>query len=296
MLAHATDAVITMRLICGRCSHQHCRLVARYISASVCLFFYELDSNLEDKEWNEIQRLGLLRPEERKCLAQIRSPDVVLNSQVLLHWAADVASLGHAQAVKDEKAPPNMRKSILDKLSDCGRLQTQIADTMQLPFPFAYFHLLNAMIVVNLAFWSYGFGMTHSPLMSFVYVCSALIFMGMMELASELADPFGNDDVDFPVGVWAANLVERLALLVEYDFPGCNNGWEEILADEAPMPAGQRRIECLHFGDHDQDEHHAKQYSVSSDSDSSEDTHIATGTAQGGSSRKLKYIAMTEAA
>merc|ERR1712194_321127 len=112
---------------------------------SVCCFFYELDENIEAGEWEELGNLGLVKPDELVCLEDmhIRSSETLRKSAMLLHWAEDVASAGHALAVKDSNAPPNMRSQILAHTRRCGKLQSEIANTMSLPIPYAYFHLLN---------------------------------------------------------------------------------------------------------------------------------------------------------
>merc|ERR1712100_502020 len=138
---------------------------------------------------------------------------------------------GHRQSL----ALPNTLKSMIDKLLRCRVLQQEVLDTIELPIPFPYFHLLNVMIAVNLLIWAYGMGITKSVFAPIVYLFSALIFMGMIELAAQLADPFGDDVVDFPVHVWVSELVEDLVMLVQYGYEEAAQCWRPILDLNRPL-------------------------------------------------------------
>merc|ERR1712194_671806 len=74
----------------------------------------------------------------------------------------------------------------------------------------------------------------------FVFFMAQLIFMGMMELASQLADPFGDDEVDFPIKKWLGHFFESAAVLLEYDFKGSENHWQLKLEEQAWAPLLQK--------------------------------------------------------
>jgi len=90
------------------------------------------------------------------------------------------------------------------------------------------------MVVVNLALWAYAMGVVKSMFAPVVYFCVSIIFMGMMELASQLSDPFGHDDSDFPLFMWLMEVLDDAEVLTEYRNP------EELL----DMRQGNPR--CLH--------------------------------------------------
>ncbi len=46
---------------------------------------------------------------------------------------------------------------------------------------------------------------------------AAIIFMGMMELGNQLVDPWGDDDVDFPLEDWLDELIENSEVLLDYN-------------------------------------------------------------------------------
>merc|ERR1719230_113639 len=103
---------------------------------------------------------------------------------------------------------------MIDKLVETRDLQQEVADTMHMPIPFQYFHLLNVMIIVNLLLWAYGMGLTDSVFAPVTYFFAALIFMGMMELANQLSDPFGTDGTDFPTSLWLSETLRRINVII----------------------------------------------------------------------------------
>lgn len=57
------------------------------------------------------------------------------------------------------------------------------------------------------------------------------MFLGLLELSSALADPFGDDDIDFPVSNWLRSSIERAEVLLECCSPVevHNYRWDKIL-------------------------------------------------------------------
>merc|ERR1711972_25485 len=159
----------------------------------------------------------------------------VEKTSFLVHWCLDVGIQGHAMAVKALNVPQNARAGLLNKVQIFRDCQQQVRDILGLPVPFQYFHLLNMMIVINMLLWAYGMGCADSPLYTLVFVFAELIFMGMMELASAFADPFGTDEVDFPVGSWLTEWLSLSVTLLEYETPGQVDNWEAIIEKERPL-------------------------------------------------------------
>ncbi|CAK0863511.1 unnamed protein product, partial [Prorocentrum cordatum] len=117
---------------------------------------------------------------------------------VLLHWTGTVTREVHVKS----KAIANTFKDMFGRLTAILEMQQDLVDTMELPVPYQYFHLLNMMVVVNLMLWAYAMGISASLWAPVTFLFAEIIFMGMLELASQLADPFGEDEVDFPVREW----------------------------------------------------------------------------------------------
>merc|ERR1712194_324777 len=90
-------------------------------------------------------------------------------------------------------------------------------DTLVLPVPFQYFHVLNLMITVNLSFWAYGMALTDSWFAPMIFVCAEAMYLGLLSLSSQLSNPFGEDEVDFPLGQWVSEYLDTTVTLVEHD-------------------------------------------------------------------------------
>lgn len=211
MIGDLYDYCFELRLHLSPQCKQHARLATRQIVASVLLFFYEMD-NVSEMEWDELVRQGLVKSQEREFLKKFKSQQ---HSLIMLQWSAEAAREGCEQC----KAPGNVMKSLQARLVTCRSLQQEVIDTINMPMPFQYVHLMKLMLLVNLVCWAWGMGMTKSIFAPFVYWISLLIFMGMMELASQLADPFGDDDVDFPITEWLDEFVEHIVVLTEFRNP-----------------------------------------------------------------------------
>merc|ERR1740121_1231945 len=75
------------------------------------------------------------------------------------------------------------------------------------------------MIVSNLTTLAYATALSDSWWAPPVFVCCSVIFLGMMDLSSQLSDPFGDDAVDFDVRSWADEAVAVASSLLENDAP-----------------------------------------------------------------------------
>lgn len=193
------------------------RTAARYVVSSSVLFLLEVSGSRSDPEQEELWQMvivggGLLKRHEMEYIG--RGPRR-LQSLALLHWASKLTQEAH----KRSKAVARELKPIIDNLVFQYNLQLEIADSLALPMPFQYFHLLNAMVCVNLVLWAYAMGTQSSLWAPVTYFFASTIFLGMMELASQMSDPFGDDDSDFPTLVWLMEVLDDMHVLTEYEFP-----------------------------------------------------------------------------
>jgi len=223
----------------------------------VFLFFYELNGQISSDEWDVLLENQLIYPEEKAILMKFQYEDGTRHaSMVVLHWAGRVVR----DTVVAAKAPNNVIKGLVDRLVKVREMQQQIGDTMKLPMPFQYFHLLNMMVVVNLMLWAYGMGVTESMFSPIGFFFAELIFCGMMELAGQMSDPFGHDEVDFPLHIWLAHALWDTSVVLEYEYTIGAGGWEEVAAkfpalDMKPrivseVMVTQTRKEHVHFKEH----------------------------------------------
>lgn len=211
---------------------QHVRLATRYFLASVVLFFKEVEHHTQGEEMAELESSDLILEHELEWLLGY---SVKQRSILMMHWSAKITRDGFVlfenSFENPKRIPKNAQVDALNNLSKARDLMQDIIDTVRLPLPFQYFHLLNMMIVVNLILWGYGMALTHSIFGPLVYFFAATIFIGMMELSSQLSDPFGTDVCDFPIDEWLDDLVRQVHTVIEVDGGGCPFGdWKKALS------------------------------------------------------------------
>ncbi|GAQ84211.1 hypothetical protein KFL_001800190 [Klebsormidium nitens] len=67
------------------------------------------------------------------------------------------------------------------------------------PIPFAYFHLINFLLLVYLAVNAYAFAFFSAYWSLLGYAVFTIALLGLRELGVALADPFGDDETDLPI-------------------------------------------------------------------------------------------------
>jgi len=82
----------------------------------------------------------------------------------------------------------------------------EVRSMLGMPVPMPYFHALNLLQNVNYAFYTVALLNMESNLTPLILFIIILITVGMREVAAALANPFGEDDVDFPVHKWISQL------------------------------------------------------------------------------------------
>jgi predicted membrane chloride channel (bestrophin family) len=200
------------------------RLIMRYAVASVFVFLRDPEgkSAVTEDEWNNLLRLGLIHEEERKNLELYSRRHCSL---VLLHWSARVV----VESTEKMKLTSNVMRYLLAELRKVRKMKQEIVDTVRLPVPFQYFHLLNVMLCVNLGIWAYGFGVMQSAFAPVGFFFAELIFCGLMEMAAQLSDPFGKDEVDLPLEEYLLSHWQNSIFLIE-ECPPPDETREDLLA------------------------------------------------------------------
>jgi len=172
----------------------------------------------------------LLKPEEEAALQRMSE---VHQPMVLFYWS--LQALDKAYAVSN--APPNARQAGITRLMKMHGDVTNLADSLSLPVPFQYFHLLNVMVFVNIVVLAYVMGTTRNLGAPLIFCACEVTFMGLIELASQLSNPFGNDEVDFPLNAWLSDLVRKAKLVMESKYrENTAEAWAPVLA------GAQRRL------------------------------------------------------
>lgn len=235
------EVIVDIRVHLGSVDMRHARLASRYVLCSVVAFFLLVEHQSASEQdfvdhtpvWAKVLRLELITRQEYQRLKQIPED---LRCLVLILWAADVTVIACDLGLRTNKLPQNLRVDLLERIVQIRSLQSMVSATIQLPVPYAYFHLLSMMIVVNLLIFAYGMGSANSALGTATFFFCSLIFMGMFELASELADPFGKDEADFPTSRWIANCINETAHVMERAFLR-EEKWSDLARCEQPLHA-----------------------------------------------------------
>jgi len=188
----------------------HQKKVVHYTLAGVFAFFFEATrGELGDEEFEELVGRGLLNETE---VAFIQRYPTKRKSFVCLQWALEVAALGLGDGGK------RFINLFTAKLYYLRRAQQDVADTLQMPLPFQYFHIVNLMLLVNLSLLAFTLGSYQNYVVTAVFAFVELIFMGIREMAVAMADPFGDDEVDFPVDDWLVEVLETSKGLLESEY------------------------------------------------------------------------------
>merc|ERR1719382_2384551 len=78
-------------------------------------------------------------------------------------------------------------------------------------------------------------GITESLFSPVGFFFAELIFCGMMELAGQMTDPFGKDEVDFPLNTWLASALDETSVITEYPYGSTADGWSEVARKCPPL-------------------------------------------------------------
>mmetsp|Transcript_108269 Transcript_108269/g.248287 ORF Transcript_108269/g.248287 Transcript_108269/m.248287 type:complete len:259 (-) Transcript_108269:26-802(-) len=233
MLGQVLEIVSNLK---GRISSQcHVRRISRYLIASCFVFFFELsEAEMSEGEWKQLLKYRLLEPHEVEQLKRLH-PLGVLSFHVQ-QWALEV-SMDSLPNIEDRD---DLMNALFDKVYHIRSCQHKVRDVLALPMPFQYFHIMSFMLLINLTLWSYALGMQDSLFAPVVYTFIQLVFLCMRELSAALSDPFGDDDVDFPINEWLAETAKVAILMLEDNFdPKATLSREKSL--NTVMKANQRK-------------------------------------------------------
>lgn len=225
-LMDATLLFVREMTICfkDKSTWKHRRQATKWLLAAVDLFFMGVCGNkLSMKEWSEVVKKGLLTKPEAQLLLKYPGPEVV---PILTTWTmiciTDALELPVFHERKDPEWPmPRVQKIahihnrldfLMQKMMVSYRL---ISETMAQPIPFAYWHLMNLVFSLNflllaLILAAYKHWLTIIP-----YSMALITFMGLREVSNQLADPFGDDIVDFPLAKYLDYTFDHTVCLLQ---------------------------------------------------------------------------------
>jgi len=154
----------------------------------------------------------LLTDEEKEIL---RSKKGNLPTLLLQTWALRAAREGYKRCGVEAPIYGQLQSTVLELRRCCASITNQLA----LPIPFPYYHALVMLMMINFALYCVAFLVLESwatPLAMFL-IC--LVTTGVREVSCALANPFGTDEVDFPVQKYIADmraLVSALCNQIEW--------------------------------------------------------------------------------
>eukprot|EP00930_Biecheleria_cincta_P028207 TRINITY_DN19677_c0_g1_i2.p1 TRINITY_DN19677_c0_g1~~TRINITY_DN19677_c0_g1_i2.p1 ORF type:complete len:331 (-),score=45.77 TRINITY_DN19677_c0_g1_i2:51-1043(-) len=211
---------------------QHLLLVARWLRASLMLFFIELrHGEMSEARWPLMVSAGFLKSDEAFVLQRYNSAQ---RGFLLLDWIAHAVVDGHARS--EQKAKGSV-KGLLDRLTMFDEAQKCVLDHTRMPVAFQYYHIMNLTVFLTVSMWSYAMAKTESIWGPILFTLAAFMVIGMLELAKMFSDPFGDGDVDFDVHLWLERFFENQTAYVEqYDFNQVFScGLEQKLSMESAM-------------------------------------------------------------
>lgn len=195
---------------------KHRLQASKYLLAACNLFFMGINGEkLNRKEWAEVVKKGLLTKKEAQMLIKYPGPEVV---PVLTVWA--MMCIGHA--LEQDAFHSRRNQKIAHVFNRLDNLMVQmmqsyrnISETMAMPIPFAYWHLMNLVFALNFFLLSLMLADLRIWLSIIPYTMALTTFMGLREVSNQLADPFGDDIVDFPLHKYLDHTFDQAACLLE---------------------------------------------------------------------------------
>eukprot|EP00928_Gymnodinium_smaydae_P015441 TRINITY_DN15710_c0_g1_i2.p1 TRINITY_DN15710_c0_g1~~TRINITY_DN15710_c0_g1_i2.p1 ORF type:complete len:365 (+),score=99.28 TRINITY_DN15710_c0_g1_i2:238-1332(+) len=232
------------------------RRIAKLVVASCIMFFFERtedsnDVNVSAQEYAKLKHLELLGEEEANHL-QKHSVKLGAEAQpcfLVMQWAM--------QLMRQETEAPEGRDDMLygfyQRIYHVRRCQAEVVQILELPMPFQYFHIMNLMLALNLVLWAYCLGCQDSFFAPVIYMFVQLMFQGIRELASALSNPFGTDEVDFPVHEWMMTIYSRVYGLLEDPYDISKSDYQSVKKLQHPDTACEligefirlEDVECL---------------------------------------------------
>mmetsp|Transcript_11027 Transcript_11027/g.31395 ORF Transcript_11027/g.31395 Transcript_11027/m.31395 type:complete len:376 (+) Transcript_11027:76-1203(+) len=228
MLNDVASYAYMLRIFVAEQAPSQARRASRFIMAGVMLHFQDIQGKHSRADLDELCGLGLISELEQSNLLSKEACD---RAGLVLQWALMVSR--EAAVLVDEKGAALTLANLMVKIR---AQQQEAADTLALPIPFQYFHLLSMMIIINLGLWAFAMGLTASWFAPVVYVFCSGTFIGMLNLAGKLSDPFGDDAVDFDVHRWTSACLALVVELMETQYPGGPEGLSVCLESEEPLP------------------------------------------------------------
>ena len=180
----------------------------RFVLAASHVLYYTFDGGkMEPDDWETLRARKLLNVYEIETVRKYNGYKPFL----LIYWGlVEVRhQLKEDGAVDDRwraEGYNHFQELAIELRAHCG----QLTNLLRQPVPWAYYHLVNLMTVLVLALVGYGFvGTAHMSLTSIAFAVVCLTTIGLKELAVAMADPFGDDVIDFQLEKFLAAMYQN---------------------------------------------------------------------------------------
>jgi predicted membrane chloride channel (bestrophin family) len=201
--------------------------LVRMLLASTFIFYFGITpdqspdaaGNVSQAEWSMLRGVDLLSTSEMQRLHHHCSDLHTTNgfpSLIILHWSLKLI---------EREAPPGRFNEFEKKYNFLRKCQAEVLGLLELPMPSEYVQLVDFVTFITLLFLSYEMGLADSYLSLLVFFVAQLVFFGIRELSQALADPFGIDEMDFPVSNWMTSVFNMCISIMHDD-------WDETVAHE----------------------------------------------------------------
>lgn len=220
------------------------RRLTRMIVGSCFLFYFELTpdpteesvGSVSREEWEQLRNMRLISTQEIQCL-QLHCNDLGtahFPSSVLLHWVQRGYRSHIAMIPELEINFKELRVTMED-----------VKMRAEFPMPFQYFHIMNLMMLFNLTLWAYALAFEDSYICTLIFLMTQMVFQGIRQLAVELTDPIGFDDVDFEVDEWMADLYAKSMSLTELSLDWELTNFEDEIISPLKAPGRGSMINLM---------------------------------------------------
>ena len=197
---------------------------ARYLISAILLCYFKVEEhddeggNVDEGEW---ARLMFPHVEGNIiCPPLLTYHEVSLLKKLpmtpasLVSWAVRATKKAYSMNPHTGESSAELRGFyVVDLIVDIRRCISNIVNTLAMPIPFPYYHMLTFIMMICYTLFAFAFTtipLTFSPVLMLIVL---LIFTGLRELAAALSNPFGEDDVDFPVNKYMRTLRADFSLM-----------------------------------------------------------------------------------
>lgn len=185
---------------------------------------------LSNKSWQLLINKGLLTDEEAATLENYPGGQATL---VICSWVLFImrAAVAHdclwsrpADGTNRHQQSVHIYNRHSRHIMTMLKAAHRIGYMMALPIPFAYYHLMNLILALNILLLATFPALFRSYWTVLPFFVALLIYMGLREVSTALADPFNKDPVDFPIPAFISQTFDRaVCLMLSFLRPDARN-------------------------------------------------------------------------